>query len=171
MEKAKAGLRTFSALDARVKAVLLAALVLLIVLVVALCISNSMRANIQREYAAARNQTGEALFSNLYILMQTFDMTAVPNTDVQNIILPQMKEYYIASVTLNNLLGQAYGPRYTVLTDGDVNSLAAAFDAYEAAFRDNASTDLAQSNMQLCMDRVRELLNSRFTEGGLKPSR
>ena len=171
MQRAKAGLRAFSALSARVKAVLAAALVLLIVLAAALCISSSMRANIQREYAAARNQTGEALYSNLYILMQTFDMTAVPNTDVQNIILPQMKEYYIASVTLNNLLGQAYGPRYTVLTDSDVNSLNGAFSAYEAAFRDNASTDLAQSNMQQCMDRVRELLGSRFSEGGLRPSR
>ena len=171
MEKTKAGLRAFSTLDTRVKAILLAAVVLLIVLVAALCITNSMRANIQREYTAARNRTGEALYSNLYILKQSFDMTAVPNADVPNVILPQMKEYFIASVTLNNLLGQAYGPKYAVMTDSDVNDLTNAFTAYEAAYRDSTSTDLAESNMRLCMERIRDLVSSRFSEGELKPAR
>lgn len=171
MEKTKAGLRAFSTLNTRIKAVLLAAVVLLIVLIVALCISNGMRANIQRDYAAVRNKMGEALYSNLYILKQSFDMTSVPNADVPNAILPQMKEYFIASVTLNNLLGQTYGPKYVVMSDSDVNDITNAFAAYETAFRDNTSTDLAASNMRQCMDRIRELLSSRFSEGELKPSR
>ena len=171
MERAKAGLHAFSTLNARIKAILLAAVVLIVVLVAALCISNNMRANIQREYTAARNKTGEALYSNLYILKQSFDMTAVPNADVPNVILPQMREYFIASVTLNSLLGQAYGPKYIVLTDSDINDLTNAFAAYEAAYRDNTPTDLAESNMRRCMDRISELLSSRFSEGGLKPAR
>ena len=171
MEKAKADLHAFSALSARAKAVLYALVALLVVLVIVLCISSNMRANIQREYTAARNQTGEALYSNLYILMQTFDMTAVPNADVQNAVLPQMREYFTASVTLNNLLGQVYGPKYSVLTDSDINDITNAFAAYDTAYRSGSSVDLAQSNMRLCMDRVKELLDSRFSSGALKPSR
>ena len=171
MENVKTGLPAFSALSARNKAILCAGVVLLIALIIALCISINIRSNIQREYTAARNQAGEALYSNLYILMQTFDMTAVPNTDVRNAILPQMRDYYVASITLNNLLAQTYGSRYAVLTESDINSLTSAFAAYETAYRDNTPTDLAQSNMQTCMNRIRELLNSRYSQGVLKASR
>ena len=171
MENVKAGIRAFSALSARKKTMVCAAAALIAVLLIALCISINMRANIQRDYAAARNRAGEALYSNLYILMQTFDMTAVPNTDVKNAILPQMRDYFIASITLNNLLGQTYGSRYAVLGEGDINSLTSAFTAYEAAYRNNAPTDLAQANMQQCMDRIRELLNSRYSQGVLKAGR
>lgn len=171
MENVKAGIRAFSALSVRKKAIVCAGVVLLLALIIALCISINMRANIQSEYTQARNMAGEALYSNLYILMQTFDMTAVPNTDVQNAILPQMRDYFMASVTLNNLLKQTYGAKYAVLTESDVNDMTNAFTAYETAFRNNTSTDLAQSNMRLCMDRVKELLNSRYSQGVLKAGR
>ena len=171
MESIKSGIRGFSGLDARKKAIVIAALALIAVLFVALCISIGMRANIQREYTAARNQAGEALYDNLFILMQTFDSTAVPNIDVRNAILPQMRSYYIASITLNSLLGQTYGPRYAVLNEEDLQNLTSAFTAYEAAYQTNASTDLAHADMQLCMDRIKELLNTRYSQGVLKEGR
>ena len=171
MESIKSGIRGFSGLDARKKAIVIAALALIAALVIALCISISMRANIQREYTAARNQAGAALYDNLFILMQTFDSTAVPNIDVRNAILPQMRDYYIASVTLNNLLAKTYGPRYAVLNEADLNSLTSAFNAYEKAYQDNISTDLARADMQLCMDRIKELLNTRYSQGVLKAGR
>ena len=130
MDNLKSVKRGFSGLDARRKAIFVAALVLVAVLLAALCISIGMRANIQREYTAARNQAGAALYDNLFILMQTFDSTAVPNIDVRNAILPQMRNYYIASITLNNLLRQTYGPRYAVLNEADIESLTNAFTAY-----------------------------------------
>ena len=171
MESMKSGIRGFSRLSARKKAIAIAALALIAVLFVALCISIGMRANIQREYTAARNQAGEALYDNLFILMQTFDSTAVPNIDVRNAILPQMRDYYIASVTLNNLLAQTYGSRYAVLNEEDIENLTNAFTAYEAAYQNNTSTDLARANMQLCMDRVKDLLNSRYSQGVLRPAK
>ena len=171
MENVKSSLRGFSALSTRNKAFVAVGAVLIVVLIVALCISINMQANIQRQYTAARNQAGEALYSNLYILMQTFDMTGVPNTDVKNAILPQMRDYFIASVTLNNLIVQTYGPRYTVLTEEDVNNLTAAFTSYDTAFRNNTPADLAQSNMRACMDRVKELLNTRYSQGVLRAGR
>ena len=171
MESLKSGMRGFSGLDARRKAIFIAALVLVAVLLAALCISIGMRANIQREYTAARNQAGVALYDNLFILMQTFDSTAVPNIDVRNAILPQMRNYYIASITLNNLLGQTYGSRYAVLNDADIESLTNAFTAYETAYQNNTSTDLARADMQACMERIQELLNTRYSQGVLKPGR
>ena len=171
MENVKASIRAVSSWSARKKALACAGAALLIALIVALCISINIRSNMQEEYTAARNKAGDALYSNLYILMQTFDMTGVPNTDVENAILPQMRDYFIASVTLNNLITQTYGARYTVLTEGDVNDLTAAFTAYEAAYRNNTPTDLAQSNMRACMERVRELLNTRYSQGVLRAGR
>lgn len=171
MENVKSGLRGFSALSARKKAILVGGAALILVLIIALCISIGMRSNIQKEYTKARNAAGEALYSNLYILMQTFDMTSVPNTDVQNVILPQMRDYFISSVTLNGLITQTYGPRYTVLTDTDISDLTAAFTAYETAYRNNSPTDLAQSNMRTCMERVKELLNTRYSQGVLRAGR
>lgn len=171
MESLKSELRGFSGLDARKKAIVIAAVALIVALIIALCISIGMRSNIQREYTAARNQAGSALYDNLFILMQTFDSTAVPNIDVRNAILPQMRNYYIASVTLNSLLGQTYGPRYAVLNEADIESLTNAFTAYEAAYQSNTSTDLARADMQLCMDRIKELLNTRYSQGVLKAGR
>ena len=155
----------------RRKALVATCIAVIAVLIVGLCISINMRANIQREYTNVRDQTGQALYDNLFILMQTFDSTAVPNIDVQNAILPQMRDYYMASLTLNSLLSQNYGSRYAVLSESDINDLTSAFTAYQAAYQNNTSTDLARSNMQLCMDRVKELLNTRYSQGVLKPAR
>ena len=171
MESLKSGIRGFSGMDARNKVFVAVALALIVSLVVALCISIGMRANIQREYTAAREKAGSALYDNLFILMQTFDSTAVPNIDVQGAILPQMRSYYIASVTLNNLLAQTYGARYAVLNEADLESLTGAFTAYEAAYQNNTATDLARADMQLCMKRIQELLNTRYSQGVLKPGR
>ena len=171
MENVKSGMRVFSALSPRKKAIVVGCAAVILALIIALCISINMRSNMQRQYTATRDAAGEALYSNLYILMQSFDMTSVPNTDVQNVILPQMRDYFIASVTLNNLITQTYGPRYTVLTEADVSDLTAAFTAYETAYRNNAPTDLAQSNMRACMDRIRELLNTRYSQGVLRAGR
>ena len=171
MERMKSEIRGFSGLASRRRGLVIAALALVAILIVALCISVGMRVNIQREYTAARDQAGAALYDNLFILMQTFDSTAVPNIDVQGAILPQMRNYYVASITLNSLLGQTYGPRYAVLNEEDLQSLTNAFTTYETAFRNNASTDLARADMQLCMDRIKELLNTRYSQGVLKAKR
>ena len=127
--------------------------------------------HIQNEYASARNTFGEALYSNMYMLMQTFAMSSVPNADMQNAILPQMKEYFIASTTLNDAIAGAYGEKYRVLSPENIASIESTFAAYESAFLNGSSTDLAQTNMTSCMDAIRQLLTSRFSEGVLKPLR
>ena len=171
MEKLRTKLPDLSQLNHREKALLCVIAGLIVALIVVTCISINIRVNMQSEYTAVRDRLGEALYSNLYMLTQTFDMTAVPNADIKNSIIPQMKNYFIASTTLNEALANCYGRHYQVLTDSDISSLRTTFNAYDAAFRSDAPTDLAQADMQSCMDRVRELLNTRFSEGRLMRAR
>ena len=171
MEKNKVHFPALSELSRREKALVSLCAALLAVILIITCISINMRANMQRDYSSVRNQIGSSLYSDLYMLTQTFDMTSVPNADVKNAVLPQMKNYFIAATTLNELLTSLYGPRYQLLSEADVGTLRTTFSAYDAAFRSEAPTDLVQADMQLCMDRVKELLNDRFTEGALRPSR
>lgn len=170
MQKQRAHLPTFRKLSGR-EMLVCAGIILLVVLIVVLCISINMRTHIQREYTAVRDKMGESLYSNLYMMIQTFDMVSVPNADVQNSILPQMEHYYIASTTINDLLTQTYGQKYAVLSSSDISSLNNAFTSYKTAFQEGSSTDLAYTDMQNCMSMLRELLTSRFSEGVLKAAR
>lgn len=136
-----------------------------IALLVMLCISVVMRANIQSEYTQARNEVSEELYTQLYILCQTFDQVTVPGQDLENVVIPTMKDYYLAAQTLNGVMGNAFGSRYSVLTQENVSALDSAFDAYEAAFRGGRTTEEAQNAMQECMNTIRTLLESRFRDG------
>lgn len=171
MEQLKSRIPDISKMNHREKALLCIIAGMMVALIVLTCISINTRVNMQREYSAVRDRIGESLYSNLYMLTQTFDMTSVPNADIRNSVIPQMKNYFIASTTLNEALANCYGRHYQVLTDSDISSLRTTFNAYDAAFRSDAPTDLAQADMQSCMDRVRELLNTRFSEGRLMRAR
>ena len=171
MEKIKAHLPEFSDLTRLEKGLLGVVAALLVAVIVITCISINIRVNMQRDYDAVRNRMSEALYSNLNMLTQTFDMTSVPNADVKNSILPQMKNYFSAAITLNELIVNTYGQRYQLLTDSDISALRIAFSSYDAAFRSDAPTDLAQADMQSCMSRVRSLLSSRFSDGVLRTTR
>lgn len=171
MEKLRAIIPDFSLFSWRERVLLAIAAALLVALIAVSCIAVSARVNMQREYAAVRNGIGESLYSDLYILTQTFDMTGVPNADVQNAILPQMRNYFAAATALNEALEKAYGQRYRLLTNADVSAINAAFKSYDSAFQSGASTDLAQADMQNCMNRVKELLSSRYSEGVLRAAR
>ena len=171
MEKIRAHMPALSELNLREKALLSVCAALLAAILIITCISINIRSNMQREYSNVRNQLGSALYSDMYMLTQTFDMTSVPNADVKNAVLPQMKNYFIAATTLNEQITNIFGQRYQVLSEADISTLRATFSAYDAAFRSDAPTDLVQADMQLCMDRVKELLNARYSEGILRASR
>ena len=171
MEKLRTKLPDLSQLNHREKALLCVIAGLIVALIVVTCISINIRVNMQSEYTAVRDRLGEALYSNLYMLTQTFDMTAVPNADIKNSIIPQMKNYFIASTTLNEALTKSFGARYRLLTDADISSINTAFSAYESAFRNEAPTDLAQADMLACMTRIRELLVARYSQGVLRAAR
>ena len=171
MEKIKAHMPVFSELNRREKGLICIAGALIVALIAVTCISINIRVNMQNDYATVRTRAAEALYSNLNMLTQTFDMTSVPNADVKNAVIPQMKNYFIAATTLNEFITNAYGQRYQVLTEADISTLRTAFSSCDAAFRSEGPTDLALADLGACMNRVRDLLNSRFTDGNLKAGR
>ena len=171
MEKIRARLPELSELNHREKALLCVIAGLLVAIIVVTCISINIRVNMQQEYTEVRDSMGEALYSNLYMLTQTFDMTAVPNADVKNSVIPQMRNYFTAATTLNEQLVNNFGAHYQVLSDADISNIRTSFNAYDAAFRSDAPTDLAQADMATCMQTVRDLLNSRYSEGRLRATR
>lgn len=142
---------------------------LVVLLVILLCISMGMRSNIQTQYASARAEIGEMAYTELYMLCQTFDQVNIPGVDVQDGLIPDMKEYYLAAQTLNDVLIQCFGEKYGVLTADGVASIDAAFEAYDAAFRAGKTTDEAQTAMQGCVDMVHAVLAERFNDGSLLP--
>lgn len=136
-----------------------------IVLLVMLCISVIMRTNIQSDYTQARNEISEELYTQLYMLCQTFDQVTVPGQDLENVVIPMMEDYYLAAQTLSDVMGNAFGRKYIVLSQENSSALNNAFDAYEAAFRGGKTTEEAQQAMQECMNMIRTLLESRFRDG------
>ena len=152
------------------KAGVLVGCAIMILLLAALCISVVMRSNIQAKYTQARNETGEELYTQLYMLCQTFDQVSVPGQDIENVVIPLMEDYYLAAQTANNVMGNAFGVRYSVLSQDDIDSLDRAFEAYDAAFRGGKTTEEAQAAMQDCMNMIRTLLESRFIDGVVQPA-
>jgi len=69
MQKTKAKLPAIGKLSAK-KILIIAGIAAVIALIVFLCISINMRTHIQREYATVRNQIGESLYSNMYMMMR-----------------------------------------------------------------------------------------------------
>ena len=155
-----------SRIDRR-KAVILGAAAVLVVLIVALCITAGTKSNIQREYTAARNEIGEQLYAELYMLCQTFDQVGVPGAEIQDVIIPDMREYYLSACTLNEALTAGFGDRYAVLTPDAMTAMDAAFEAYDDAFRTGQSTAAAEESMRQCVQMLRGILDSRYPRGVL----
>ena len=140
---------------------MIAALVAL-VLIVLVCIFAASASSIRNEYAAARNGVGEELYRNLHLFASSFEGVALVGSDVEGTILPAMQDYFVAARALDAAITQAYGVRYTVLTGGVDTAIAAAFDAYDEAFRTGKSPDDATRSMGACVDAVKQILLTRF---------
>ena len=169
MEKPMKKRLDLSKIDTK-KAAAAIALGVVILLVVVLCITISSRAHIHREYTNARDEIGEVLYTELYMLCQTFDQVTVPGAEIQDVIIPAMRDCYLSGQSLNTALKNAFGNRYAVLSEDDIAQIDAAFEAYDAAFRSGKPTTDAQAAMQACIDNIRAILLSRYPTGTLTPN-
>lgn len=138
-----------------------------LVLVIMLCINISMRANIQSEYTKIRSELGDSIYTELYIMCQTFDQVSVPGVDVQYELLPTMKDCFLAARTLNTALSNGFGEKYSVLSAEDESAVDAAFSQYDTAFKTGKSTDDAQTAMLACVERIRAILETKYPGGSL----
>ena len=140
----------------------------MIALAVSLCISIGMRAHIQSEYANARSVITEEACRELYMMCQTFDQVSVPGQEIQNVVLPSMRSYYLSAKALNSALEKGFGNRYMLMRPDTVIAIDAAFEAYDDAFRAGGSTENAQAAMQQCIDTIREILSDHYKDGDMQ---
>lgn len=144
------------------KALRIAAYALCAALLIALCINISMRSHIQNQYAKAREELTDSIYTELYMFCQTFDQISVPGVDVQNELIPQMKNHFLAARTLNAATTKAFGDATAMLSGEDESDIDAAFEQYDAAFRTGKATDSAQNAMLSCVQRIRAALETRY---------
>ena len=140
---------------------IIAALIAL-VLIVLVCIFASEANSVRNEYALARDSMGEDLYTSLYMFARSYDGVTLAGADVQGSILPTMRSYYTAATALDDAIVNAYGQRYQLLDATTREAVDEAFEAFDDAFAQGASTTDAVSNMSACVQSVEQLLTTRY---------
>lgn len=135
-----------------------------LVLIVLICIFASSASNMQNEYAQARDSIGADLFTNLSMFSRTYDDASLAGADVHGKILPTMQEYYLAAITLDDAIVNAFGQSYQILDANMRARIEAAFDAFDAAYAQGQSTTQADESMRACLQSVQQILSTRFDD-------
>ncbi len=140
----------------------IAILALALALIAVICIFSGSLANIHSEYAQARNELGISVYSYLNTMYGTYQSAGQPGADLQNSLLPSMRQSYGNAQTLDDAMTRCYGPAYQVLTATVRAAFNDAFSAYESAFRMGKSTSVADNSMEACMNSLESILLTRF---------
>lgn len=132
-------------------------------LILVLCIVIIMHSHIQNKYANAAEQMQEQAYQNLVSMSQLFSHVDDENVDVQNKLIPALKEQYASAASLNAALLSGYGKRYTVLSEELTQAFDAAFGEYAAAYKEGSATGLAQADMEACIAEIEKMIEKRYT--------
>ena len=132
------------------------------VLVVALCISIYMRANIQNRYSSARAQIQEQTFQHMIAMTELFARVDDPSVDVQHKLIPGLKAEYAAVDALNTVLASGFGASSAVLSSEQISAFEAAFAEYASAYREGRATGLARDDMAACIADVQRMIDERY---------
>lgn len=151
----------------RVSAVMAA---VILILVVVLCISSIMRANMQKKYTEARHEMQEQLYLHLQEMTELFSHVEDPDVDIQHKLIPYMRASYTAALSLNTALREGYGRSSALVSDAQMKAIGAAFDEYAAAYRGGGPTGLAQADMKECMADIQPIVDERFAEPTVDPN-
>ena len=146
--------------DIEQAAVILGAALLCLILIA--CISIGIHSNMQKKYAAAALETQEEAYRCMIEMTQLFARVEEPNVDVQNKLIPRLKEKYAAVLALNETLVKGFGQKYAVLSTEQVAELDAAFAEYDEAYRQGMATGLAQDDMAVCIAGVQSLIDEHY---------
>lgn len=134
----------------------------LLLILIALCITIHMRANIQRMYSRARNQIQEQVYQDMIDMAELFARVDDPNVDVQNKLVPSLKAEYAAVTALNTALIEGFGAQSAVLSQEQLLAFDAAFDEYASAYREGRATGLARDDMAACIAGVQLMIDERY---------
>ena len=138
------------------------ALAALAVLLVALCISIYMRANIQSRYSNAREQIQEQAYQHMIGMTELFARVDDPSVDVQHKLIPGLRAEYAAVAALNTALVDGFGASSAVLNEEQVAAFDAAFEEYASAYREGRATGLAQDDMAACISGIQLMIDERY---------
>jgi len=163
LEPIKAKLAVWTKNKAHTKAVAIVFSVVL-VLIVCMCISILMRANIQKKYSATVAQMQEQTYQNLIGMSELFARIDDPTVDVRYKLIPELKAQYTAAVAVNSVLSSACGEKHAVLSAEQIAAFDAAFESFATAYRTNAATGLAQADMTACMEEVQAMISARYAK-------
>lgn len=131
-------------------------------LLAVLCITIIMHLHIQNKYANAAEQMQEQIYQNLSSMTQLFAHVGDENVDVQNKLIPALKEQYASATSLNEALVSGYGSGYAVLTEEQTQAFDTAFAEYAAAYKEGSATGLAQADMEACIAQIQEMVDDRY---------
>ena len=134
--------------------------VLLLVLI--LCITIIMHLSIQNKYASAAAQMQEQAYQNLINMTQLFSHVRDENVDVQNKLIPALKEQYASVKSLNEALISGYGKHQAVLSEEQTQAFDAAFEEYAAAYREGRATGLAEADLSACIADMQVMIDRRY---------
>ena len=138
-----------------------------VILLIVCCAVGSSAASTRSAYNGVRKSIGQETYNSIYLFCQTFDQVNVPSIDVENYLIPQMKEYYTEAKIRSEILEESFGSSWRVLEPAMITNLDNAFSLYDTAFQNDQSTDEAKSAMTSCVSALRTLMDSRFSGGNL----
>lgn len=161
METIKTKIAVFSK-EKRISKPAYIAAVAVLILVFICCISNFMRANIQKKYSTAMQQFQEQEYQNLTAMTELFSRIDDPNVDVRYKLIPELKAQYSAASAVNSVL-LSCDSAYALLSQEQIDAFDAAFTLYENAYQRGAATGLAKADMAACMEDVQALVTQHNT--------
>lgn len=161
METIKAKLGLWAKDRALMKAAAIA-LSAILILLVSLCISIHMRANIQSKYSSTIAHMQQQVYQNLNSMTQLFSRVEDPNVDVRNKLIPELKAQYTSAAAISTVLNANASKKDAVLSQEQIEAFDAAFELYAQAYRGGGPTGLAQADMAACIEDVQEMVNAYF---------
>lgn len=163
MEPIKAKIAAWTKDKAHVKATAIVFGIAL-VLIVCMCISIHMRANIQKKYSSTVAQMQEQTYQNLIGMTELFARIDDPTVDVRYKLIPELKAQYTAAAAVNSVLTNACGEKKAVLSAEQIAAFDAAFESYATAYRTNSATGLAQADMAACIEDIQVMITARYAK-------
>ena len=163
MEPIKAKIAAWTKDKAHVKATAIVFGIAL-VLIVCMCISIHMRANIQKKYSSTVAQMQEQTYQNLISMTELFARIDDPTGDVRYKLIPELKAQYTAAAAVNSVLTNACGEKKAVLSAEQIAAFDAAFESYATAYRTNSATGLAQADMAACIEDIQVMITARYAK-------
>lgn len=126
------------------------------------------RSSAHKQLQETRDALSASIQDNMNQVLNQYDsMARKNNTTIAEDVLPSMQQHMYAARTLNSLLTEAFGEKYSVLSSELYASFEEAVAAYEKQISMGQSTADAAEQMTRCMNGIETALNDRFGKEGL----